>query len=631
MLRYIAVTWSASNPRQAAAAARIARACEAQRQWHCALERDGIRVFHTSAGQEPGECHVLQEGSGVILGTIFERSAATDTVPRSAPRFDALATERITSSSGRALIDSYWGAYVAFLADRFVDRKWVLRAPMADLPVLMATLDGAQLFCSSVADCVALGLLRFSVNLQYVQAHLVLSGSRARETGLNEVTSLEIGECLEITNGVARRRYYWHPCEIARFAPVENPQEAAHLLRQTTRTCVHGWASRHAGILHRLSGGLDSSIVLSCLADAPTRPDVACLHYHSPDIRGDERAFARAAASRARCELIELERNRTADLSRICNVPMTAVPLRDLCDFDRYREEAALASKHGASAIFCGALGDGLFHFGPALPAVAEYVRRHGIGPELLRVIMDVARLGEVSVWKALRSGLRDGLTCSTRSYWLAQLRNVRANARLVARETFEEYSCNAARFIHPWFEAIDDVPLGKLGLINALTADNDYDMPYANVGDPPVIGPLVAQPLAEVCLRIPTYLNVRHGRDRSVARHAFANDIPDVIVRRTTKGTPANWLKHVIARNSTFVREFLLDGILVAEGLLDRALLESAMPGSPGKTSACGGLIMEHLYTEAWMRKWRETATAAARPSERTALPYAGLDLACR
>jgi asparagine synthase (glutamine-hydrolysing) len=630
VLRYLAVTWSGSDPRQAAAAARVTRACEAQRQWRCALERDGIRVFHASVDRVSGDCHVLPEGSGIILGAIFERSAEADTTSRFAARFDALAVERITRSGGRALIDSYWGAYVAFVADRFVDRKWVLRGPMADLPVLMTTLDGAQLFCSSVADCVALGL-RFSINLPYVQAHLVLSGSRARETGLNEVTSLEIGECLEVTNGVARRRYYWHPCDIARRDPVENPQEAARLLRRTTRACVHGWASRHLGILHRLSGGLDSSIVLSCLADAPTRPDVTCLHYHSPDGRGDERTFARAAASRAHCELIELERNRTADLSRICTIPLTASPLRDLCDFDRYRTEAALAHKHGASAIFCGALGDGLFHFAPALPAVAEYIRRHGIGPELLEVIMDVVRLGEVSVWKALQSGLRDGVFRSTRSYWLAQLHQARPDARLVSRETFEEFSRNAARFIHPWFETIDDVPLGKLGLINALTADNDYDMPYATAGDAPVIGPLVAQPLAEVCLRIPTHLNVRDGRDRSVARRAFANDIPDMIIRRTTKGTPADWLKHVIARNSAFVREFLLDGILVAEGLLDRALLESAMPGSPGKTTASGGLIMQHLYTEAWMRKWRDAAIAAAHPSEHTAALYAGRDLAGR
>jgi asparagine synthase (glutamine-hydrolysing) len=230
-----------------------------------------------------------------------------------------------------------------------------------------------------------------------------------------------------------------------------------------------------------------------------------------------------------------------------------------------------------------------------------------------------------------LQSGLRDGVFRSTRSYWLAQLHQARPDARLVSRETFEEFSRNAARFIHPWFETIDDVPLGKLGLINALTADNDYDMPYATAGDAPVIGPLVAQPLAEVCLRIPTHLNVRDGRDRSVARRAFANDIPDMIIRRTTKGTPADWLKHVIARNSAFVREFLLDGILVAEGLLDRVLLESAMPGSPGKTTASGGLIMQHLYTEAWIRKWRDAATAAAHPSEHTAALYAGRDLAGR
>ena len=65
--------------------------------------------------------------------------------------------------------------------------------------------------------------------------------------------------------------------------------EAVVSLRETTVGCEHAWASCYDGIVHNLSGGLDSSIVLSCLKSAPSRPRVTCLNYFTTGPNEDER------------------------------------------------------------------------------------------------------------------------------------------------------------------------------------------------------------------------------------------------------------------------------------------------------------------------------------------------------
>ena len=57
---------------------------------------------------------------------------------------------------------------------------------------------------------------------------------------------------------------------------------------------------------------------------------------------------------------------------------------------------------------------------------------------------------------------------------------------------------------------------------------------------------------------------------------------------------------------NERFVREMLLDGLLVKAGLLDRAELEQILD----KHSVLAGfeyndVLRQHLCTEVWLRRW--------------------------
>src|SRR5262249_10302648 len=144
-----------------------------------------------------------------------------------------------------------------------------------------------------------------------------------RDTGLREIEDVPGGELQNFnSDGDVTRTVLWDPAKVYEQARSRTQTEAASALRtalQSTGNCLVG---EHASVLHCLSGGLDSSIVAGCLAQAPTRPEVTALNlYIAPTDRdmpvtfpnvnprylaklrrvaghGDERAFARLVAER---------------------------------------------------------------------------------------------------------------------------------------------------------------------------------------------------------------------------------------------------------------------------------------------------------------------------------------------
>jgi len=121
---------------------------------------------------------------------------------------------------------------------------------------------------------------------------------------------------------------------------------------------------------------------------------------------------------------------------------------------------------------------------------------------------------------------------------------------------------------------------------------------------------PLTSQPLVELCLRIPTYVLIQSGRDRALARRSFERDLPTEIVRRQAKGRADQHMRNILDANLDFVRELLLDGLLVRHGFLNRAALELYLRRecSPADFQY-SEILQEHACTEAWLRSWATTS----------------------
>ncbi len=433
---------------------------------------------------------------------------------------------------------------------------------------------------------------------------------QVRETGICEISELQPGEILEVQGGESRNSLCWRPLLISREGVIDSAVDAAAALRSVTRACVHAWASCYTGIIHRLSGGLDSSIVLSCLADTPTKPAITCLNYFSKGPEEDERFYAHLAARRADTELVEEEREPAAvALADILSVRRSAKPAFYLYWIQHGRFEARLASQRRAQALFSGAGGDALFYQAQAVLAAADYTHRHGIGPGLAGVALDAARVANVSVWRVLRSVMRERLRHSN---W-SPLAEIGAFRSVVNPEVINAVKRDE-RFIHPWLVDADGAEPGKLWHVLSMGVTPSFYNPFGRASDPEPVFPLMSQPLIELCLRLPTYVLISGGWDRAVARRAFAKDVPPQIINRRTKGGATDNVKRIFDRNTAFIREQMLDGLLVKERILDRRKLEEALSGKPSLAGfAFTEILSEHLCTEVWAKRWSECRQRAA------------------
>ncbi len=161
---------------------------------------------------------------------------------------------------------------------------------------------------------------------------------------------------------------------------------------------------------------------------------------------------------------------------------------------------------------------------------------------------------------------------------------------------------------MHPWLADARRAPPGKVWHIESLGPPLPYYDPLGRPEDPEAVHPLLSQPLIELCLRIPTYTLVGGGWDRALARRAFARDLPREILRRRAKGASTATAQRVFESNLPFLREMLLDGLLVRERLLDRAELEGALvPCQSSPEGRFVPVLFQQLATEAWLRRWVE------------------------
>jgi len=563
------------------------------------LRGRGVEVRYARADSDSCLAHELAEGEGVVLGNLFARSqqGVSTAAP---PTLGAADSRAILDTNGRHLIESFWGRYVAFLHDAAAGAAWVVRDPSGGLPCYLARCRGVDVYFSRIGDVLELLDAPLTVNWPYLIAAVSFLRQHSPGTALREVTQVLAGECVEIRAGAARRFFYWDPLQIANGEAIENPDEAAAAMRRCVRDVIHAWASRYPHMLLSLSGGLDSSIVLACLKDAPSQPRVTCFHDYPQGADLDERAFARAAAAKAGLDLIERPREPSFGLQPLLTIERTPEPANYPYFLEHGRLDAQLAAEHGAAAVIIGYGGDQLFYQERAEWSPGDFLHRRGPRPGLLRVALDAAQMDQISVWRVLRE--------TASSYLLHQrwspLQEAGRMRPLLVPAVIRE-ARRSVGFLHPLLRHPRGAPSGKLWHAHQISQPFDFYDPLGREGEAERIAPLCSQPLMELCLRIPTYVLTHGGWDRAMARRAFYYDLPPEIRSRRHKGGIEEQLRLTLEHNREFLRELLLDGALVREGIIDRARLAEVLSGRATRIAAGAGELLEYAGIEAWLGRW--------------------------
>ena len=135
------------------------------------------------------------------------------------------------------------------------------------------------------------------------------------ETALRGIHKLAPGHVLVAEGGTERIERYWRP-EPAE--PSTHEGEWLERVRATVGDAVRKRLVADVPLGALLSGGIDSSIVVALMAQASSQP-VRTFTVGFPDARYDERAYARAVASRYGTvhEEVEIEEDIASTLPRL--------------------------------------------------------------------------------------------------------------------------------------------------------------------------------------------------------------------------------------------------------------------------------------------------------------------------
>ena len=610
MFRYVALLWDAQDLQQADAAQAVTRRLKSSTSsWQEALDRPGLCVLCADVQSGSLRPQVLAGKAGVVLGSLFTlKLDARDDSPSQPCTLGAGPTAAIIASRGEWLVRNCWGNYVALIADPLTGSTRVLKDPCGSLPCFITTFRGLTVVFSAIADCMEIGATRFTFNRRFLERRLYGGDMTQQWDALNEVTQIHRGECVELVPqrqpAIISRRHLWNPCEIASVGSVlDDPGIAAMALRNTLRSCTSTLAACHESALLRLSGGLDSSIVLACLQRAQHRPRLLSYTQYVPDSPLDPRRWARIAAAHAGCEHVEVEA-RPADirLSSILDIAPTAEPVSTLMQLATAGYEQDLMARHGATATFTGDGGDCAFGSFCIGEAPAAFLRRYGPRPAVLRIAADSASILRQTTWHALNRALRSWLTGRSVTSLSALNREAR---KLVTAEVVRE--CETDPAVHPWLQGLRHEPweaISKLGML--LGAPDLYaGQAQPRAAGPEIVAPIYSQPFIELSLRIPADVLFADGRDRGLARRAFRGDVPQPILDRVWKDRAGGFHEEIVHRNLDWLRAIFLDGVLVTEGLLDKAAVERALSPGLAKSEVFPGELLRHLDTEVWARHW--------------------------
>lgn len=606
MLRFVALVWN-NRDREADSYAGTLAAQISHKfsKWNTILHRSTLRVLVPDDAYSEQQTIRTLDGNGVILGTLFRNLRTGGDSPD--PRITSISnstSKEITETHFRNLVNDYWGSYVSIFYDPRMAKSYIFRAPLGFVNCFFVNSNKVRIYFSRTEDVIGLLSQRFEPNWQYIATRLVSDTPRRHETSVVGILSLTQGECATHELESIAHHQVWHPSLVAQSDPILNSDEAIKDLRHAAIVSVRSWAAAHPRLLVRLSGGLDSSIVLGCLHKKDTEGDAFCFNEYSIGSDSDERKFARLVAELAQRPLIEQERRTGLRWELTSTASRTAVFSHELLNLTTAPRATEIAKSLNATAVFTGNGGDELFYRDPALSVISECFQVLGLDYRLPSLLLSVAQMERLSIWKVIGDSVTEILQRSHKPWKKPLDTLLKHPSKKMLNSDFIKGLISKDYLPHPWFEQNEYLPKAKYYQVSGLICI-PYESPLEQYGDPEVIHPLMSQPLVEICLRIPAFIHIGAGFDRAIARRAFSGLVPQEILTRTTKGRIREHTQDIITANAEMLRHTILDGELVRHGVLNKSLLDASLADAP--TVGVGFEdIVDYVSIELWLKAWR-------------------------
>jgi asparagine synthase (glutamine-hydrolysing) len=508
------------------------------------LLTDGIGLF--ASGDTPA---LTIPGGGILVGRLFRE----DGMPlRDAGDFPDCPDHR---RFREFLLRRCWGEYVLFQPDTNDPASvTVMRDPSGGVPCVYSLEREPCFATSDISLATDHGICRRRIDWEFIAHCLVYPYMMTQRTGLSGVRELLPGSTLRVRGPNTVFEHAWSPWDfVATERRLGDPDEAAARVRHSVRTATRAWAGIDRSILLELSGGLDSSILAACLRD--TDAELSCCTLLTSVPGADERQYASLVANNLDVGLRVEELG--FELARFDAPPpsWSVSPRINVLQHALNEAMTAIGASESVVSHFSGGGGDTIFcYLGNAAPA-ADAFRELGISAGAT-AIRELSHLHQCTLWKAARLTLEKlfrppGLPHDANTAFLSpQVAAIPSDG-------------------HPWFEAPPGALPGDRRRIQLLAGTQLYRQAMSRGASRDLRMPLLSQPVVEACLNVPAWMWIAGGRNRSVARAAFADDLPREVLHRRSKGDFSQYLGAIWQRHKHQMRDFLLEGELQARGLL--------------------------------------------------------------
>jgi len=580
----------------------------------------------SEAGRQP----LLNEDgrvAAIVNGEIYNHEQLRADLERKGHTFrshsDSEVVVHLYEEYGERTPEFLRGMFALAIWDSSGHRLLLARDRLGEKPLVYARVDGTFIFASEIAALLVDDRVGRQIDLAALDAYLALQYVPNPDTIFSDIKKLPPGCSLDVRPGQPPRlrRYYQLPLHADRDPNgTANPPtnagdpawpatdaETLHRVRTTVEEAIASRLMSDVPLGAFLSGGIDSSIVVACMARRSAQP-VKTFSVGFSQAGASELPFARQIAERYRTDHHEL----TVEPDMVSMLPSiarhhgepfgdtSAVPTRYLCEMTRRHVTVALSGDAG-DEVFGGYRRYVWAH-------VADLLRRL---PRFLTAAVAgtlAAIPGARARWLR-RYGAALSQTDAERylefvAHFPGDQRQSVLSPALAERFRVDETALRFTRLLGdcPGASAVNR--LSALDLQTYLPDDILAKVDVASMTHSlEARAPLVDHHVVELGLRLPGRLKLDGLEGKAVLKRAFADLIPPAILARSKRGFALPTRHWLAGSLHGFARETLLSSAArsrdlfrpeAVEGLLDRHKL--------GEDH--GEQIWNLLVLETWFRE---------------------------
>lgn len=568
---------------------------------HETIIRDDEAGMLVIAGKQEMESdaehvQVLSDGKSIFVGRLFSKDKASATV-------ENVSIEAVNASKGRILAEKYWGRYLLVSFDIAKKTVTLYRDPQGLSTLFYMHCEGAIIFSTDLQFMYDAIEKKPELNWKYLASFVANAHNITNVTPFVGITEAYPGCATQLcVDGVATITDFWDPTAIK--SPLIKDEKAfQEEIYETFASCTAALARGTHKMAVELSGGLDSSSVLSVLKDVmPQKSEIVGVNMmHSQVASSNEVEYAKNVADLCNVSLTVIDERERKPFVNIKIARRFNRPSSFLFQYDPNDAFAAACPLGKQDEIICGQGGDHLFLAPPPVDTIADYFLEQGIGG-IGSKISEISAHNRMPYVRVLGTALK-----SLAQYAAGTMGYI--SLSMATDAPWINPSCKAlidpSIYQPPIWKKLKKVSPAKAQHIFAIYQATLYvDRGYRIPGKP-VLNPLLAQPLVELALSMPTYQSFGNGYDRVLFRRAMDTHKKGNFIWRKSKGETSGMLILTLRNSYEPIRKLLLEGRFAQKGLVDTQKLETSLNEfRHGKTENLWP-VLNLMVVEIWLQSW--------------------------